>query len=65
MALKSKNPNQVRPTVPVEMAAKGEQVRVNLNVHRTVRERWKIEAIKRGMNLSDFIVAAVEQYAKH
>ena len=62
MALKSKDVEQVRPTVPVAAAAQGEIVRVNMNVSRAKRDNWKMAAIKKQMSLSDMIDEAVSKY---
>lgn len=63
MALKSKDMNKVRETVPVaEVAPKEDAVRINLNVPMSVRARWKAEAATRGKrSLAEMIIEAVEQ----
>lgn len=60
MALKTKSLDKVRDSVPVEIVSREELVRVNLNVPVSQRQRWKMEAVSRGVPLSDLIVQAVE-----
>ncbi len=62
MALKTKSLDKVRDSVPVEIVSREELVRVNLNVPVSQRQRWKLEAVSRGVPLSDLIVQAVEVY---
>lgn len=66
MALKSKDMNRVRETVPVaEAAPREELVRINLNVPASTRVRWKVAAATLGgkqRSLSELIVEAVEAH---
>lgn len=64
MALKSKTLDQVRPDVPISAAAKGELVRVNLNVPEATRTAWKMLALKRGVTLAELIIEAMSEYSK-
>lgn len=64
MALTAKKPSAVRENIPTKEAAKGELVRVNINVPAETRERWKIASIQRGISMSDLIVSAVEAALK-
>lgn len=65
MAMKSKNLNEVRESVPVTVITNAAMVRVNLNVPPETRDRWKIESIKRGVTLAELITEAVEAHIKH
>ena len=60
MALKSKNLDDVRTTVPVREVQKEALVRVNLNVPESQRTRWKMAALERRIPLADLIIQAVE-----
>lgn len=62
MALTAKKLDQVRTTVPVSAATKGETVRVNINVSVATRKAWKLAAIERGINVTEMIEAAVNEY---
>ncbi|RTL53137.1 MAG: hypothetical protein EKK46_09435 [Rhodocyclaceae bacterium] len=60
MALKSKNLDQVRPTIPIEGVVK--VMRVNLDVPEATRIAWKIAAAQRGVTLTTMIQQAVNEY---
>jgi hypothetical protein len=62
MALTAKKLDQVRPTVPVQEASKGESVRININVADVTRKTWKKAAIERDMTVTQLIEEAVSQY---
>ena len=62
MALKSKSLDLVRPTVPVEAVTKEDLVRVNLNVSKATRQRWKAAALERDMTLADLLNEAMSTY---
>ena len=62
MAINSKSLDQVRPDVPTAAAAKGELVRVNLNVPEATRTAWKMLALQRKTTLQDLILEAMSKY---
>ncbi|MDA8095280.1 MAG: hypothetical protein M0T84_15505 [Betaproteobacteria bacterium] len=62
MALTAKKLDQVRPTVPVQDAAKGAVVRININVPESTRKTWKKAAIERDMTVTELIEQAVSAY---
>jgi hypothetical protein len=62
MAPKVKPTGQLRQNVSVQTVAKEGFVRINLNVPKAIRMRWKIEAAKRGMTLTDLILGAMKKY---
>lgn len=66
MALKSKSLDRVRPEVPThEAAPQVELVRINLNVPKATRARWKAAAAQSSRSLSEIIVEAVERHLKN
>lgn len=65
MALTAKQLDKVRSNVPVAAAAQDEIVRVNLNVSQTMRDHWKMLAIKHRVSLGALIESAMnEKYPK-
>ena len=62
MGLKSKPLSQVRPDVPVQQVTKEDVTRVNINVPSSVRQRWKMAAVKQDRPLTDLIVEAMSVY---
>lgn len=67
MALTVKPLEKVRKNVPVREVAKASQeelVRVNLEVEKETRQRWRTEALQRGLSLKELIQEAVERYVK-
>lgn len=63
MALKSKPLDQVRATVPNVLMQTDEIVRVNLNVPKSIRTKWKAIANERDMTVTDLIIDAVSKYS--
>lgn len=64
MGLKSKPLDQVRKTVPnVLLQPADEIVRINLNVPKTIRTKWKAIANERDMTVTDLIIEAVNIYS--
>jgi len=63
MALKSKPLEQVRQNLPVQIVTQEGLVRINLNVPKSIRSRWKIEAAKRDVTLTDLILDAMKKYS--
>ena len=67
MALTVKPLETVRKNVPVREVvnpSKEELVRVNIEVEKEMRQRWRTEALQRGISLKEFIQKAVEHYVK-
>ncbi len=62
MGLKSKPLEKVRDDVPVEAVTKEEVVRININVPASVRQRWKMVAVRQDIALTDLVVTAVSEY---
>ena len=68
MALKSKSLADVRPDVPVHLAApvaqrSGELVKINFAVPESVRRSWKLAALRRGTSVTKLILEAMEQHS--
>lgn len=67
MALTVKPLEKVRKNVPVREVVKPSQealVRVNIEVGKEMRQRWRTEALQRGISLRELIQEAVEHYVK-
>lgn len=67
MALTVKPLEKVRKNVPVREVVKTSQealVRVNIEVEKEMRQRWRTEALQRGISLRELIQEAVERYVK-
>ncbi len=67
MALTVKPLEKVRKNVPVQEVAKPPQeelVRVNIEVGKGTRHRWRTEALQRDLTLKELIQKAVERYIK-
>lgn len=67
MALTVKPLEKVRKNVPVRevvQPTKEALVRVNIEVEQEMRQRWRTEALQRGISLRDLIKEAVERYVK-
>ncbi len=67
MALTVKPLEKVRKNVPVREVAKPSQealVRVNIEVEKETRQRWRTEAVQRGISLRELIQKAMERYVK-
>lgn len=62
MVLKTKSLDKVRETVPTMKSDDNEIVRVNLNVPKHIRAKWKIAATERGVSITDLINEAVNEY---
>lgn len=63
MALTAKKLDEVRASVPVGEVTKDNQVRVNFNVPKAQRARWKTAAIAGNYHsLADMIIEAVEAH---
>lgn len=67
MALTVKPLEKVRKNVPVREVANSSQeelVRVNIEVEKETRQRWRTEAVQRGISLRELIQNAMERYLK-
>lgn len=67
MALTVKPLEKVRKNVPVREVVKPSQeelVRVNIEVEKETRQRWRTEALQRGLSLRELIQESVERYVK-
>ena len=67
MALTVKPLEKVRKNVPVREVAKPSQeelVRVNIEVEKETRQRWRTEAVQRGISLRELIQNAMERHLK-
>lgn len=67
MALTVKPLEKVRKNVPVREVAKPSQealVRINIEVEKETRQRWRTEAVQRGISLRELIQKAMERYVK-
>lgn len=67
MALTVKPLEKVRKNVPVREVANSSQeelVRVNIEVEKETRQRWRTEAVQRGISLREMIQNAMERYLK-
>lgn len=67
MALTVKPLEKVRKNVPVREVANSSQeelVRVNIEVEKETRQRWRTEAVQRGISLRELIQNAMERHLK-
>ena len=60
--LKSKPLDQVRDTVPVQEVAKGDTVRLNMNIDKNTRAEWKRAAIDLDTDVTAMIHKAMQAY---
>lgn len=63
MSLKSKPMSQVRQLPAVSMLIEEEQVRINLNVAKSLRNKWKSVALKREKTMTELIIEAMKIYS--
>ena len=58
------NESILERAVPADLMQVGgeEIVRVNMNIPRSQRDVWKMEAVRRRMTLTDMIAVAMSQY---
>lgn len=62
MALKSKKLDEVRSSIPIDIVTQEQIVRINLNVPKSTRARWKSEAARQGRPLAELIIDSVEAH---
>jgi hypothetical protein len=63
MSLKSKSLNNVRDLPAVSVLMEEEQVRINLNVAKSLRNKWKAAALKREKTMTELILEAMKIYS--
>jgi hypothetical protein len=63
MSLKSKPMSQVREIPAVSVLTTEEQVRINLNVSKSLRKKWKEEALKQETTMTELIIEAMKIYS--
>ncbi|MFZ6690103.1 hypothetical protein ACO0K0_20395 [Undibacterium sp. SXout11W] len=63
MSLKSKSLSNVRDLPAVSILMEEEQVRINLNVAKSLRNKWKAEALKQEKTMTDLILEAMKIYS--
>jgi len=63
MSLKSKSLSDVRDLPAVSILMEEEQVRINLNVAKSLRNKWKAEALKQEKTMTDLILEAMKIYS--
>ncbi len=60
---KSKSMDKVRKDVPVQDTMPPDEiVRININVPKSVRNRWKAAAVDRETTITEMLVEAVEAH---
>lgn len=64
IGVKTKPLDQVRATVPVRDAARGEVVRLNLNIDKHLRADWKRAAIDLDTDLTTLVHEAMRLYLR-
>ena len=62
MGLKSKPLDQVRESIPVDEVTREDVVRININVPESLRQRWKIAAVRAKRPMTDIIIDAMSLY---
>ena len=63
MSLKSKSLSNVRDLPAVSVLMEEEQVRINLNVAKSLRNKWKAAALKREKTMTELILEAMKIYS--
>lgn len=63
MSLKSKPLSNVRDLPAVSVLMEEEQVRINLNVAKSLRNKWKSVALKREKTMTELILEAMKIYS--
>lgn len=63
MSLKSKPLTSVRNLAAVSVLMEEEQVRINLNVPKSLRNKWKTVALQREKTMTELIIAAMKMYS--
>lgn len=63
MSLKSKPLSNVRDLPAVSVLMEEEQVRINLNVAKSLRNKWKSAALKREKTMTELILESMKIYS--
>jgi hypothetical protein len=63
MSLKSKPLSNVRDLPAVSVLLEEEQVRINLNVAKSLRNKWKAAALKREKTMTELILESMKIYS--
>lgn len=63
MSLKSKPLSSVRNLPAVSVLTEEEQVRINLNVPKSLRNKWKAAALKREKTMTELILESMKIYS--
>jgi hypothetical protein len=63
MSLKSKSLSSVRDLPAVSVLMEEEQVRINLNVPKSLRKKWKYAALKKEKTMTELILEAMKIYS--
>lgn len=63
MSLKSKPLSSVRNLPAVSVLIEEEQVRINLNVPKSLRNKWKTVALQREKTMTELILEAMKIYS--
>jgi hypothetical protein len=63
MSLKSKPLSNVRDLPAVSVLMEEDQVRINLNVAKSLRNKWKSVALKREKTMTELILEAMKIYS--
>jgi hypothetical protein len=61
MALTAKKLEAVRPGIPVEEVNRENRARINFDVTKETRMRWKMAALRQGVTLAALIETAVNE----
>jgi len=63
MSLKSKPLSSVRDLPAVSVLIEEDQVRINLNVAKSLRNKWKSAALKREKTMTELIIESMSMYS--
>ena len=63
MSLKSKPLSSVRDLPAVSVLTEEDQVRINLNVAKSLRNKWKSAALKREKTMTELIIESMSVYS--
>jgi len=63
MSLKSKSLSNVRDLPAVSVLTEEDQVRSNLNVSKSIRNKWKAAALKREKTMTELVLESMKIYS--
>ncbi|GEM_PF-2530607 len=63
MSLKSKSLSNVRDLPAVSVLTEEDQVRINLNVSKSIRNKWKAAALKREKTMTELVLESMKIYS--